>query len=113
MENEILRMIITILLLFLLFLLIIVCHAGVYGMARVYNWNGRRYCYLGFVPIRRKNGDMVVRIGEHMTDLSRTTAYRICVSRAFCRKNRYREMLVYVDGEKNYLLIDSPAMWFS
>ena len=55
-------------------------------MARVYNWNGRRYCYLGYVPIRRKNGDFVIRIGEHMVDLSRTTAYRICVGKVFAGK---------------------------
>lgn len=102
----------TILLVLLLILSVILMHAGLYRMARVYNWNGRRYCYLGSVPVRRENGKLVVRIGEHLVDLSRTTDYRICVSKAFDRKNKYREMLVYADGSRNYLVVDGPVMRF-
>ena len=61
---------------------------------------------------RRKNGDFVIRIGEHMVDLSRTTAYRICVSKAFCRKNRYGGMVVYADGMQKYLIIEGDDMRF-
>lgn len=99
-------------LLLLLLLLVVLCHTGFYGMARIYNWNGRRYCYLGYVPIRRSNGEFVVRIGETMVDLSRTTAYQICVSKAFYRKNKYCGMFVYADGKRNYLVIEDAVMRF-
>ena len=113
MGNETLKVMITILLLMLLLLLGGLFYAGVYRMARVYNWNGRRYCYLGYVPIRRENGNFVVRLGERMVDLSRTTAYRICLSKAFCRKNRYCAFVVYAEGERDYLVIDGSALDFS
>ena len=112
MENEMLKWMLTILLALLFVLAVTLLYAGVYRMARVYNWNGRRDCYLGCVPVRRENGKLVVRIGEHMVDLSRTTDYRIRVSRAFGRKNRYRELLVYADGSRNYLVVDEPVMRF-
>lgn len=105
MENDALKIVITILLLLLLLFLGAAFHAGLYRMARVYNWNGKRYCYLGYVPIRRENGNFVVRIREHMVDLAHTTDYRICPGKAFCRKNRYRGMVVYAEGERNYLII--------
>ena len=113
MESEVFKIMITILFLLLLLLFAAMLHAGVYRMARVYNWNGRRYCYLGYVQIRRENGNFAVRIGEHMVDLARTTDYRICLSRAFCRKNRYRGMVVYAEGERNYLVIDGGVLDFS
>lgn len=113
MENEMLRWTLTVLLLLLLLFLIMICHIGFYRMARVYNWNGRRYCYLGCVPVHKENGELAVRIREHMVDLSRTTAYQIRVSKSFLKKNRYRKMLVYADGGRNYLVIDSVAMRFS
>lgn len=112
MENEMLRWTLTILLVLLLLLLCIAYRVGIWRMARICNWNGRRYCYLGSVPIHKRNGNFVIRIGEHMVDLSRTTAYQICVSRAFFRKNRYRSMFVYVDGARNYLVLDRPVMRF-
>lgn len=112
MENEILKWAITILLLLLLLLLGAAFHAGIYRMARVYNWDGRRYCYLGYVPISRENGNFVVRIRERMVDLARTTDYRICPGKVFCRKNRYHGMVVYAEGERNYLVIDGVEMYF-
>lgn len=112
MEGEVLKIMITILFLLLLLLLAAMLHAGVYRMARVYNWNGRRYCYLGYVPIRREKGNFAVRIGEHMVDLAHTTDYRLCLSKAFCRKNRYRGMVVYAEGERNYLVVDCGVLDF-
>lgn len=110
MENEMLKWIITVLLLLFLLLLCAALYTGHYRMARVYNWNGRRYCYLGYVPIRKENGNFIIRIGERMVDLARTTDYRICPGKAFCRKNRYRGMVVYAEGERCYLVIDDGAL---
>jgi len=112
MESEALKMIITVLLILLLLLLCAVFYVGRYRMARVYNWNGGRYCYLGYVPIRRKNGNFVVRLGESVVDLAHTTDYRICPGKAFCRKNRYRGMIVYAERKRNYLVIDYGGIYF-
>ncbi len=112
MENEILKWVLTFFLGVLLLLLLMIYRAGVRRMARIYNWNGRRYCYLGYASICRKNGEFIIRLGERMVDLSRTTAYQIRVSKVFYRKNQYRGMLVYVDGGRNYLVIDGTVMRF-
>lgn len=107
--DDIFKIIIT--LLFLLLLLIsTVLYMVCCGTARVYNWNGKRYCYLGYVPIRRRDGAFVLHISERMVELSHTTRYRICPGRIFCRKNRYRDMYVYADGSSNHLVVERGAM---
>ncbi|MCM1386828.1 MAG: hypothetical protein NC231_05845 [Bacillus sp. (in: Bacteria)] len=115
MENliityDIFRIMITALLILLMLLVAVMLHTFCYGMARIYNWNGSRYRYLGYVPVRKEDGGFAVRIGARMVDLSRTTLYRICPGRAFCRKNRYRDMYVYADGAKSCLVIEKEAM---
>lgn len=104
------RLVITVLFFMVLWLVSVMLHAGLYGMARIYNWNGKRYCYIGYAPIRREGEGFSVRIGEKMVDLSHTTLYRICPSRAFCRRNRYRGMSVYADRSRSYLVVDGEAM---
>lgn len=96
--------------LLLIFLLLLALYLGSYGLARIYNWNGKRYCYIGAVPIRKRKDAYTVHIGERMVDLSHTTAYRICPGRAFCRKNRYRGMVVYADKSSRYLIIGQEPM---
>ena len=110
MEEQMFRVVVSALLLMVILFLFVMLYAGAYGMARIYNWNGKRYCYLGYVPIRREEGNFVVRIGEHMVDMSYTTAYQICPSKAFCRKNRYQAMFVYADRCRNYLVVDREPM---
>lgn len=61
---------------------------------RIYNWNGRKYCYLGRAALRASGGGYLVRIGERMADLSDTTLYQICPSKGFIRRNRYEELLL-------------------
>ncbi|MCM1174425.1 MAG: hypothetical protein NC341_05165 [Blautia sp.] len=112
MESETLQWTITILLLLMLLLSGAALYAARCRMARVCNWNGRRYCYLGYVPIRREKGNFVIRIGEHMTDLAHTADYRICPGRAFVRKNRYRGLVVYAEGERRYLVIEDGVSYF-
>ena len=108
--NDIFKIMISILLLILILLTAVMMYTLCYGMARIYNWNGNRYCYLGFAPIKREGSGFLLRIGERMVDLSRTTVYRICPGRAFCRKNQYRAMYVYADGSRNYLVVENGAM---
>lgn len=77
------------------------------GTVRIYNWDGKKYRYLGRAGLRRSGGGYVVRLRERMADLSYTTLYQICPTKRFVRRNRYREMaflagkvrcLLYVDG---------------
>ena len=83
---------------------------GIYRMARIYNWNGKRYCYLGMTPIRREGRSFSVYLGENMVDLAYTTAYCICPGKAFCAKNRYREFYVYAEGDRAYLIVNTEPM---
>lgn len=93
-----------------LVLLAILLAAGLYGIrnctVRIYNWNGKRYCYLGRAGLHRENGGYRVCIGERIADLSYTTLYQICPSRSFVRRNRYRNMMLCAGEERCMLHID-------
>lgn len=102
--------IIEVLFLLLIFLLLLALYLGSYSLARIYNWNGKRYCYIGSAPIRKAKDAYAVHIGERMVNLSHTTAYQICPGRAFCRKNRYRGIIVYADKSSSYLVVDREPM---
>ena len=110
MYEKRLLFLITFLLCAVIILICVMLHTVIYRMAGIYNWNGKRYCYLGHVPIRREEGGFAVRIGGHMVDLSRTTLYRICPSRTFCKKNRYRHLFVYADGSRQHMTVDREEM---
>ena len=94
----------------LLFFLIITLYGIRYGTARIYNWDGARYCYLGRTGVRRSGGGYQVRIGERMADLSYTTLYRICFSRSFVRRNRYRDMMLCAGQARCLLHVDECMM---
>ncbi|MCM1089122.1 MAG: hypothetical protein NC419_13280 [Muribaculaceae bacterium] len=110
MEYEGLRIVISALLLIIMLLIIGLLYGGLYQMARIENWNGTRYCYLGYVPIRKDGSGFVIRIGERMVDLSYTTRYRIRPGSVFCRRNRYRDVIVYADGGRAHLVLDGKEM---
>ena len=74
--------------------LIIVLYIVRFRTVRIYNWNGSRYCYLGRAVLHRNGGGYQVYIGERMADLSYTTLYRICPSRRFVCRNRYRDLML-------------------
>lgn len=110
MTEEIFRIVIAVLLLFVILFAGVMLHTVRFGMARIENWNGERYCYLGYRRIRKEDGDFAVWIGERMLDLSCTTVYRIWPGRAFCRKNRFRNLFVYADGGRGHLVIEDGPM---
>lgn len=110
MQEKTILLLITILLAAVMILVCAMLYMSLYRMAGIYNWNGKRYCYLGYVPIRREEGGFALHLGEHMTDLSRTTLYRICPGRAFCKKNRYRNLFVYADGSRQHVVVDREEM---
>lgn len=74
--------------------------------ARIYNWNGSRYCYLGRTRLLRIGGGYQVCIGERMADLSYTTLYQICPSKRFVRRNRYRDMALCAGNAQCLLHVD-------
>lgn len=84
------------------------CLSGIQNhTVRIYNWNGKRYCYLGRAGMWREGDGYCVCIGERIADLSYTTLYQICPSKSFVRRNRYRNMalragdtqcMMHVDG---------------
>lgn len=109
MDKEILRLAI-IMFIAMIVLTGIMLHIRLYGMARIYNWNGKRYAYLGNAAIRKERGEFAIRIGERMVDLSHTTLYRVCPSHAFCMKNRYRDIFIYADRCRGHMVIDTEPM---
>ena len=74
-----------------------------YKTVRIYNWNGKRYCYLGRAGLRRSGGGYTVRLGERMADLSYTTLYQVCPSKRFVRRNRYRNV-AFLAGKAQCML---------
>lgn len=84
-------------------LLLIVLYGIRCRTVRIYNWNGKRYCYLGRAGLHRSGGGYLVRMGERMADLSYTTLYQICPSKGFVRRNRYKDM-VFTAGKARCLL---------
>lgn len=93
-----------------LVILAVLLLAGWYGVqnhtVRVYNWDGRRYCYLGRTGVYRKDDGYFVHIKERMADLSYTTLYQICPARRFVRKNRYRNLMLIAGEERCMLHVD-------
>lgn len=74
--------------------------------ARIYNWDGKRYRYLGRAGLHRGRSGYRIAISERMADLSYTTLYRICPSRHFVRSNRYRDMVLRAGREQLAVTVD-------
>lgn len=77
-----------------------------YRTVRIYNWNGRRYCYLGRAALQTSGDGYRVRIGERMADLSYTTLYQICPTGRFVRRNRYKDMILCAGRTQKVLHVD-------
>ena len=84
--------------------------AALYGIrcrtVRIYNWNGKRYCYLGRAALHRNGGGYLVHIKERMADVSYTTLYQVCPSKGFVRRNRYKDMVVCAGKAQCLLHVD-------
>lgn len=64
-----------------------------YHTVRIYNWDGRRYRFLGRERLRKRNDTYVVNMRERKGDASFTTVYLLLASAAFVRKHRYGSLL--------------------
>ena len=91
---------------FLGVLLMAVLYGVMYRTVRIYNWNGKRYCYLGRAFLHRNGGGYQVYIGERMADLSYTTLYQVCPSRRFVRRNKYEDMVLCAGNARGLLHVD-------
>lgn len=79
-------------------LLLLAVLAGVrrnltYHTVRIYNWDGKRYRFLGRERLRKRNDTYVVNMCERKGDASFTTIYLLLVSSKFVRKHRYNNLL--------------------
>lgn len=110
MQEELLRAVMVGMFMIVMALTVLMLYIRIYGMARIYNWTGKRFCYLGTAPLRKEGKDFAIRIGERMVDLSYTTLYRVCPSHAFCMRNRYRDVFFYADGGRQHLVVDIEPM---
>lgn len=61
---------------------------------RLYNWDGRKYRFLGRVRLRRANDMYVINMRERMGETSRTTLYLLAASAALVKKHRYENLLL-------------------
>lgn len=91
-------------------LLLVMLHTMRCQMARIYNWDGKKYCYLGYASIGKNRGCREIHISERMVDLSHTTRYQIVFGKKYFQKNRYREVFVCAGEQKNYLVIDKQVL---
>lgn len=83
----------------------------------IYNWDGRKYHFLGQVRIRTvRRGHMgigkgddtcVIKIPERMWDLSYTTRYLLVPSKQFVHRNRNGSLLLKAGKETVWLPIEA------
>ncbi len=93
-------------LLFLLAALAAVQHNLTYHTVRIYNWDGKRYRFLGRERLRKKNDAYVVNLRERMGDASFTTRYLLLASRKFVKKHRYANLLFYAGTAEKWLPVE-------
>ncbi len=74
---------------------------------RIYNWNGKRYRYLGRAKLYTEGSEYLVKLDERMADLSYTTLYQICPAKEFVRRNRYRDMVLRAGAASSLLHVDT------
>jgi len=65
-----------------------------YHTVRIYNWDGKRYRFLGRERLQKRNDTYVVNICERKGDASFTTIYLLLASAKFVRKHRYENLLL-------------------
>ena len=78
-----------------------------YHTLKLYNWDGKRYCFLGRLLLRKRNDIYVVKIREQIWDISYTTRYLLVPSRQFVQTNRNRSLLLQAGQAKEWLSVDA------
>lgn len=77
-----------------------------YHTVRIYNWDGRRYRFLGREHLRKRNDIYVISMRERIGDMSYSTRYRILASPEFVRRRRYDSLLLQAGASKAWLPVE-------
>lgn len=81
------------------------CHT-----VQIYNWDGRRYRFLGRECLRRKDDIYVINMKERIGDLSYTTRYRLLASPEFVQRRRYGSLLLRAGANEAWLPIEEQMI---
>lgn len=73
---------------------------------RIYNWDGKRYRFLGRERLRKINDRYVINVRERMGDMSFTTRYLVFASAAFVKKHRYESLLFRAGRNEAWLPVE-------
>lgn len=73
---------------------------------RLYNWDGRRYRFLGRVRLRKANDMYVINMREGMGETSRTTLYLLAASDALVKRRRYENLLFRAGGSEVWMPVE-------
>lgn len=77
------------------------CHT-----VQIYNWDGKRYRFLGRERLRKINDTYVITMRERIGDMSYTTRYRLSASPEFVRRNRYGSLRLCAGQSEAWLPIE-------
>lgn len=90
----------------LLMILAEVQHDLTYHTVRIYNWDGKRYRFLGRERLRKKNDTYVVTMCERMGDASFTTRYLLLLSRRFVKRHQFGSLLFRAGKTVKWLSVE-------
>ena len=93
-------------LLLLLVVLAAVQYDLTYHTVRIYNWDGKRYRFLGRERLRKKNDTYVVNMRERMGEASFTTRYLLLPSRQLVKRHRYESLLFRAGKTEKWLPVE-------
>lgn len=88
-------------------ILLIILYYMRYHTLKLYNWDGKRYCFLGRILLWKRNDTYVVKIREHIWDISYTTRYLLVPSRQFVQAKRNRLLLCKAGRETAWLTVEA------
>lgn len=77
-----------------------------YHKVRIYNWDGKRYRFLGRERLRKINDRYVVNMRERMGEMSFTTRYLLLASAEFVKKHRYESLLFCAGRNEVWLPVE-------
>jgi hypothetical protein len=88
-----------------------------YRMVRVYNWDGRRFRFLGYLRLQKanraqldldtENDTYVISLTERMWDLSYTTRYLLLPSKQLLRKKKNGSLIFQAGREMAWMAMES------
>lgn len=77
-----------------------------YHTVRIYNWDGRRYRFLGRECLYKVHDTYVINMRERIGDISYTTRYRLLFSPEFVKRRRYGSLLLRAGINEAWLPIE-------